>query len=497
MRAISISSLLFLAPMGLATLILPAHAFADSWAPVSREDLALKQGRVEADADAEVLEWEIQVKDEWSGEEIRSSQTQRQRIKIFSERGRDKYTRIDIPYTKGTRLSDVAARTIRPDGTVIEVKKDAILERTVLKSGGVKIQNKSMAMPGLEAGSIVEYQWTATRYDRLSHNVQIEVQLDVPVEEIRLVVHPIPLILPDFEMKMRAFNFALPPLTEDSKETNVMTITNMHSFRKEPYAPPDLGKRAWLVIYYTGIGDEYPVANYWRKFGKSAYESSGPLSRASGDVKKLTRDILKGAPDPDAIIDTLVAYCRSNLRNSDLSDSGLTSDQRSWLEKEHSAAEHLKAGLADSYGVLKVFLSMATAAGLEARLAYAPDRSECLFSQSSPTPYMLTRRCAVVNALGRWRAVDPTATDLPPDMLPWELQGVDVLIPDPESPQFIRTPVGTPEQSVRRRTAALKLTSEGAVEGEVFRRDDGAGRGRVAPAAARSFGGRAGEEGHR
>jgi len=465
MRAIPIPALLALVPL---TLCVPGSAaFADSWAPVSPADLALKQGRVEADADAEVLEWEIQVTDEWSGDDVKSTQTQRQRIKIFNERGRDAYTRIDIPYLKGSQVGDVAARTIRPDGTVLAVKKDAILDRTVLKAGGVKVQNKSIAMPGVEPGCIVEYRWSISHYDRLSHNVLIPLQLDIPVETIRLLVHPLPVPLPAFQMRMRAFNFAMPPLTEDDRNTNVMTITSMPSFQKEPYAPPDLGKRAWLVIYYTTVDEEYPVSNYWRKFGRSLYEITGPLSRASGDVKKVTKSVLKDAQDPNAAIDTLLDYCRKTIRNSDRSDSGLTVDQRAWLQKEHSASEHLKAGLADSYGVLKVFLAMATAAGLDARLAYAPDRSQCLFTSSSPTPYLLTRQCAVVNALGRWRAVDPSAADLPPDMLPWELQGVDMLIPDPTEPQFLRSPVGTPEQSLERRTASLKLSPDGTVEGEI------------------------------
>src|SRR5438874_6465911 len=298
MRAIPIPILLTLLPLSLCV---PAtHAFADSWGNVSPADLALKQGRVEADADAEVLEWEIQITDEWSGSAIKSSETQRQRIKIFNERGRDAYTRIDIPYLKGSQVSDVAARTIRPDGTVLTVKKDAILDRTVLKSGGMKIQNKSIAMPGVEAGCIVEYRWTVSHYDRLSHNVQISVQQDIPVEQIRLLVHPLPVPIPDFRMRLRAFNFAMPELTEDDRNTNVMTLTNMPSFKKEPYSPPDLGRRAWLVIYYTGVDDEYPVENYWRKFGKSLYELTGSLSRASGDIKKVTQSVVKNAPDPNA-----------------------------------------------------------------------------------------------------------------------------------------------------------------------------------------------------
>ena len=43
------------------------------------------------------------------------------RIKIFTERGRDLNSKIDIPFIKGVKIKDVAARTIKPDGTIVEL----------------------------------------------------------------------------------------------------------------------------------------------------------------------------------------------------------------------------------------------------------------------------------------------------------------------------------------------------------------------------------------
>ena len=53
-----------------------------------------------------------------------------------------------------------------------------------------------------------------------------------------------------------------------------------------------------------------------------------------------------------------------------------------------------------------------------------------------------------------------------------------MLIPDPVEPQFVRSPVGTPEQSLQRRTASLKLSDDGTVEGEVT--DELTGQGAAA-----------------
>jgi hypothetical protein len=444
-----------------------AEAMVDPWSPVPPEDLALTQGRVQADADAEALEWAIEVGDEWMGPSVKSSRSERRRIKIFNTRGRDAFNRIDIPYLNGSEVTDVAARTIRPDGSVIVVKKDAILERTLLKGAGVKMKAKSIAMPGVEPGCVVEYRWTVVTYDRLSHQLILPLQLDIPVQRIDLTLHALPLEGTDFLMRVRSFNFGIAPLTESGPNTNTTTIHNVSAYKEEPHGPPELDVRPWIVIYYTGLDTEYPVENFWRRFGKAACEAALPLSRASGEVKRATQAALPGVVDPNAIVQGLVEYCRSHLRNSDQNDSGLTADQRAWLRGEHSAADHLKKGVADSYGVLKVFLSMATAAGLDARLALVPSRDWCTFRPDQPTPYLLTRHCAAVNVFGAWRAVDPTASDLAPTLLPWPIQGVDMLVPDDKESKFVRTPVGTPEENVRRRTARLALSEEGTLEGDI------------------------------
>jgi len=456
-------------PTLLALLLLSGlapFAMADSWHPIKPEDLALKQGRVDSDADAEAIEWEIEESDEWSGEKIKSSETQYRRVKVFTARGRDAFSRVDIVYSKGTRLEGIAARTIRPDGSVIAVRKDAIMERTAAKGTGVKDRIVSLAMPGVEPGCIVEYRWTRVHYDQPTHNVRVTLQLDIPVQEIRFLIHPLPIPSPEFRMQIRAFNFHMPPFSEEGPGVRSLVLHSMRAFKKESFAPPDLSLRPWIAIYYS-TEDEYPLENFWRGVGKATYQRSAEITRASGEVKRMTQAALKGVTGEDLIVERLIDYCRARIRNIDLSDSGVTADERDWLQSEHPAADHMKRGLSDSNGLLKVFLSMAAAAGLDARLALVPDRSVCVFAPSLPTPYLLTRQCAAVKVLGEWHAIDPSAADLPPGMLPWEIEGVDMLVADDKNSIFRRTPMSTPEESLTQRTASLKLSEEGALEGEV------------------------------
>ena len=119
------------------------------WKPVDPADLALKSPRVEKDADAEAIFWEVWVMDELQGSDPHTVLTHYVRMKIFTDRGREKHSTIDLPFAGKNRIADIAGRTIKPDGSILDLKKDAVFERTLLKVGGLKVQAKSFAMPGV------------------------------------------------------------------------------------------------------------------------------------------------------------------------------------------------------------------------------------------------------------------------------------------------------------------------------------------------------------
>jgi hypothetical protein len=71
----------------------------DDWRPIDPSHLSMKTSVVEKDADAEALFWEIKVADEFdssgSGNTILRHYI---RIKVFTERGKEQKSTVDIPY---------------------------------------------------------------------------------------------------------------------------------------------------------------------------------------------------------------------------------------------------------------------------------------------------------------------------------------------------------------------------------------------------------------
>src|SRR5688500_11243926 len=119
------------------------------WRPITPEEMQMKTPKVEADADAEAIFWEVRLDDK---KLTKMSYSHYVRVKIFTERGRERFSKMDIPFTKGKKVENVAARVIKPDGTIIELKASDIFEREIARAGKAKVMAKSFAVPGIEPG---------------------------------------------------------------------------------------------------------------------------------------------------------------------------------------------------------------------------------------------------------------------------------------------------------------------------------------------------------
>jgi Domain of Unknown Function with PDB structure (DUF3857) len=132
----------------LLLLIAPTIVNADPWRAVSPDQLAMKQPLVDKNADAEILFRDIRITDQRRGDELHCIVICYVRMKIFTNRGKDKYGTLQIPYDAKTTVSDIAGRTIKPDRTVVELRSDAIFDQVAVRAHGLKIKVKSLAMGG-------------------------------------------------------------------------------------------------------------------------------------------------------------------------------------------------------------------------------------------------------------------------------------------------------------------------------------------------------------
>src|SRR5260370_3913475 len=80
------------------------------------------------------------------------------RIKVFTEEGR-KHANVEIPFIRQrTNVSNIRARTVRPDGTIANFD-GKVYEQTREKTKGIKYLAKTFTVPDVQVGSIIEYHY--------------------------------------------------------------------------------------------------------------------------------------------------------------------------------------------------------------------------------------------------------------------------------------------------------------------------------------------------
>jgi Domain of Unknown Function with PDB structure (DUF3857) len=462
----SIPRLLFPLFLLAFVLVFPMAVCAgDDWRPIDATDLALKAPLVEKDADAEAVFWEVRLSDDVESGTPRTVLRHYIRIKIFNERGRESQSRIDIPFLSNWKIQDIAARTIKPDGSILELKKEDVLERTIEKLNGTKIKAKSFAMPGVEPGAIIEYRWKEVRNDRLANYIRLYFQRDVPVEQVKYYIKP--LSIPGFEYGMRAqtFNGATAPFSKEKDGFYSVTMNNVPAFHEEPRMPPEDAVRPWMLIFYTKETD-LKGEKYWQDYGKRSYDEFKSLMKVNDEVKAVSAATIAGAVTPEEKLEKIFEFCRSKIKNTNDDASGLTPDDRAKLKDNKSPSDTLKRSMGTGADIDMLFASMAIAAGFEARVVRLSDRSDTLFDKSFPDDYFIQAYDIAVKIGDQWRFYDPASTYVPLGMLRWQEEGQQALLSDPKQPVWLTTPMSPPDKSKVKRTAKLSLSEDGTLEGD-------------------------------
>jgi hypothetical protein len=444
----------------------PATAFAgDDWRPVDPADLALKVPVVEQDADAEALFWEVRIDDNPEGDLIFSHYI---RIKVFTERGRESQSKIDIPFGKifgsNIKLQNISARTIKPDGSVIELKKGDVFERTLVKSSGLKVKVKSFALPGLEPGCIIEYRWQEVRVDQSANYVTLDFQREIPVQRVKYLIKPFP--FEGLGMRTITLHGKNTPFVKEKEGFYSTTMTNLPALHEEPRMPPENQLKTWMLIYYTK-DDKVDAEKYWFDLGKRIYERTKSLLKVNDDIRQAAAAATVDAKTDDEKVERLFEFSRSKIRNVSDDASGMTREERKKLKENKSPGDTLKRGMGTAADIDLLFAALATAAGFDARIVMAPDRSELFFDKSIANAYFLEPSSIAVRVANSWKFCNPGYKYLPFGMLRWQEEGEQALVTDPKEPLWLNTPMSLPEKSRIKRTAKLTLAEDGTVEGDV------------------------------
>lgn len=457
MRSIAFSSLL------VSMLVTSGPALAappQDWKPIDPAELQLTTPKLDPRADAEALLWEVRVIDDVGDYgDLTTTFHHYLRVKIFTDRGRETFSTIDIPFVSGMQVRDVAARTTKPDGTVSELKRADVYTRTVLKANDLQVKVMSFAVPAISAGAVIEYRWREVFADSIAMNLRLPFAREIPAHQVRYLIRP--LAVPGLQMRAWPFKANFPSPERQRDGSALITLSDVPALVDEEYPVPALERGPWVFISYELTNDPLRK-DFFKGFAKALHEEYWNRSRPNDEIRALAAAAATATTDADRL-KGLARAARAKVRRADL-DTSSNEDRRNVRERKN-AADVLKRGLGTADDVTLLFLALARAAGYDARIAAVPSRADLLERSLQQHPFFFRGRLVAVQLEGSWRFMDTANEHADDGSVAWEYEQQRALLGDPNQAIFVETPRVSHDRAVKRRAGAFQLTEDGTLEG--------------------------------
>lgn len=379
------------------------------------------------------------------------------RAKVLSNEGRD-IADITLPFNaRESRVKNWWARTLLPDGTVLELRADALTAQHVSEHDGRTVEVMKGALPGVVPGAIIDYGYDV-RSQSAPWAVPVMLQRSRLVKSFRLRWSPSRALAASFQVLNGE---GLDIDVERGPAAVVITARNLRPVLDEPLAPPAFMTRAWVLIYYTGETADPP--RFWNA-------TADRLQRATSSFlsRGATKDLLAAIDAPqggdlDAKLRAAYAWVDANIRNEYLRTA---EEEEQADEDEDDRKNTLSAVLAAKSGttqqIARAFIGAARAYGAEATLVLAPDRTDNYFRPQLLTVSQVPWRLVAVRAPGgEWTLVAP-GYGLPYGELPYWVTGVTGLLVDGKKGQTIQIPVSMPERNQLSTQAKIRFDDDNA-----------------------------------
>jgi hypothetical protein len=390
------------------------------------------------------------------------------RIKIFTEEGR-KHADIEIPYFKeNENISEIKARTIRPDGSIANFDGKAF-DKTIAKTKGIKYLAKTFTLPDVQVGSIIEYMYTRDFKEYALFDSHWILSDELYTEHAKFSLKPYSSSYEPWSVRWTWQD--LPAGTEQPKEgpDHVIRLdaSGIPAFKTEDFMPPENELKSRVDFIYT---TEYfkDVEKYWQNVGKKRNGSLESFVNKRKAMEQAVAQIVSPTDTPEVKLQKIYSRVQK-LRNTSYEVEKAEQQQKREKQKEAENVEDLwKAGYGNGRDITWLFLALARAAGFEASGVWASDRERYFFHPNNADDGKLDANVVLVKVNGKDLYFDPGAAFTPYGLLPWVETGVQGLKLNKDGGSWITTTL--PESSVSQihRTANLKLMAEtGGLEGKL------------------------------
>jgi hypothetical protein len=445
---------------------LHAARAGDDWIPVPPEDLALKDNPANHGAHAMILYRESTM-DEKHVDVDGASVREYVRIKIFTQGG-TKQGDVEIPFLKDVSdIKDIRARTIQPDGSIVNFNGKTF-EKVLVKLSGAKYLAKTFTMPDVQVGSIIEYKYRRQLQPGLLYDEAWTVSSDLYTREARFSI--VPYARSQYPLYYR--QLGLPATAKVEKQPDgslAMTVHGIAAIEDEPYMPPEKTIEARVEFYYRSL-DEPAVEtpeHFWSRTGKKWNDEMERYINKKGGLEKDLGQTVSPNDPPEAKLQKIYARVQK-IRDLSNEESKTKKEQKQEKLKDNSNVEDvLNHGYGTGREINYLFVGLARAAGIEATEVLVAPRNNNLFRPNMQDASELGADLVWARVGSKEYYLDPAARSFPFGLVPWFESAVQGLRLNKQGGEFVTVPVGLTTEATIVRHADLEINEDGAAVGKL------------------------------
>lgn len=394
------------------------------------------------------------------------------RVKIFTVEGRD-FGTIEIPYPKGRwTLSNVRARSVRPDGRVTEFDPAKLVETTDFRYGDYNFVHATIVVPGVEPGVIVEwgYRFEGAAGERGGWRFRFDNRLYTCVSTHTW--YSSTWWKDEFQRRWR-FNGIVPVLVDqqctpncDRPQSVTFTLRNQTGVRNEELAPPAIDAAPRVTVFYTNGSS----TDYWSGWKSLFDQWQFEVGRKTGALDDLVKQFRAQHADPESSLADAYRWVQSHVRSVDeLPWERRPADgKRSKYRFAGSLGELMGRSEVSPFEINALMVAIARQLGLTAAVGFVGDRRFQSFdSQVLGLPP--GNSVTVVNSPSRKGLLflEPSSRFTPFGSVPWYDCGGQCLLSGETSDLFVRVPPSQTAPGEAEWRVRAKLGLDGGIDGRV------------------------------
>ena len=388
------------------------------------------------------------------------------RIKILTEEGR-KYADVEIPFYKDAgNIVNVRARTIRPDGSIVNFD-GKVFDKEIAKARGLKYLAKTFTLPDVQVGGIIEYYYTQDLPENYIYNSHwiLSNELFTKAAKFSLKFYQSDYSQLSLRWSWNWLPAGSSPPKEGPDHIIRMEVNNIPAFQTEDFMPPENELKSRVDFIYSEDSLERDLDKFWKKAGKKLNDKLESFVGKRGAMEQAVSQIVSPNDAPETKLEKIYARVQQ-LRNTSYEVRKTEQEEKREKQKEASNAEDVwKRGYGNGQQLTWLYLALVRAAGVEAYGVWVSDRSNYFFLPQSMDRNRLDANVVLVKLNGKEIYCDPGAAFTPFGMLPWVETHVSGLRLDKDGGSWITTSIPQSSESRVVNKARLKLSDTGDLEG--------------------------------